>query len=76
MSNFQELRILTNSSKHRNLSLTLRDQNVRSSEARDPAKFTNVIRKGANLTVRGSHMQFQLGASDLMRALTVPWMMD
>ena len=42
----------------------IRDQNLRSSEARDPAEFTTVIRKDENLAVRGSHMQLQLGASD------------
>ena len=57
MSSSRELRILTDSSNHGNLSLTLRDQNLGSSEARDPAKFTTVVRKDENLGVRWSHME-------------------
>ena len=44
--------------------LTLRYQNLGSSEARDPAKFTIVVQKDENFAVRGSHVQLQLGASD------------
>ena len=41
-----------------------RDQNLGSSEARDPAKFTTVVQKDENLAIKGSQMQLQLGASD------------
>ena len=34
--------------------LTLPDQNLGSSEARDPAKFTTVVLKDENLAVRGA----------------------
>ena len=34
--------------------LTLRDQNLGSAEARDPAKFTTVVLKGENVAVRGA----------------------
>ena len=37
--------------------LMLRDQNLGSSEARGPAKFTTVVRKDENVAVRGSHMK-------------------
>ena len=37
-----------------------------SSEARDLAKFTTVVRKDENIAIRGSHMQLQLGASDFI----------
>ena len=65
MSSSRELSILRDSSNHGNLKvLTLRDQNLGSSEALDPTKFMTVVRKDENLAVRGSHMQLQLGASD------------
>ena len=68
MTSSRELRILNDSSNHENL--MLRDQNLGSSEARDPTKFVTVVRKDENFDV-----QLQLRASHFS-ASSKPWVTD